>query len=346
MTPTFKYVEEYIEFIAGVRDAAGKALGLFDTVPHPISLARYDVAVVTSLGEQTGTMHNGYTDKQADLAVKIISKYRRQLAQLNPPVYLPEELNSFKYPLRKVDRTKSISLQDGHIVVKFPFDTSTIDAAKKQGKEGKGYAQFDYDSKQWNLALTESNLNWAVTIGKMKGFEIAPEINELYEKMLAAEQQQYSIELVETDTGFAITNAESSLIDYVNEHVGGFGPENFLKLADYSGVLGYTLSPELELRLSEEYGSMAKLILGRTHIKKIQNLTLESVLDYARTVNRLPVHIYDNGVPKPDTDEIVYLNKERSVNINAKLMVSRSSLMIGGRKESWRQNAEKVIIIE
>ena len=48
MKPTFDYVEDYMEFIGGWRDASGKLRGLFDTVPSPISLARYDVKVVES----------------------------------------------------------------------------------------------------------------------------------------------------------------------------------------------------------------------------------------------------------------------------------------------------------
>jgi hypothetical protein len=33
-TATFKYVEDYIEFIAGYRDISGKQYGLFETVMH------------------------------------------------------------------------------------------------------------------------------------------------------------------------------------------------------------------------------------------------------------------------------------------------------------------------
>lgn len=346
MTPTFKYVEEYVEFIAGLRDNSGKALGLFDTVPPPVSLARYDVAVVNSLAEQTGTMNRGYTDKQADLAVKIVTKYRRQLAQLTPSVHLPDILDQFKYPRRTVDRTKSIQLQNNHIVMKFPFDTATIDAAKKQGKEGKGAAHFNYDTKKWHLALTESNLNWVVTVGKLKEFDIDASVLDLYEQLLQTESRKFKIELVETESGFAITNAADSLVDYINKHVGGFATDNFLRLADYSELLGYTLSLDLEAKLLATYGETSRLIMGRTQIKKIKNLSFDEIMSYARLVNRLPVYVYDTGVPKTNTEEIRYINKERSVDIKAKLLVSTSSLMIGGRKESWRQNAEKVIIIE
>lgn len=346
MTPTFKYVEEYVEFIAGLRDSSGRALGLFDVVPHTVSLARYDVAVVNSLAEQTGTMNRGYTDKQAELAVKIVTKYRRQLAQLTPSVYLPEILDQFKYALRTVDRTKSIQLRSNYIVMKFPFDTATIDAAKKQGKEGKGAAQFNYDTKEWYLALTESNLNWAVTVGKMKEFEIDNDVLNLYKQLLQVETKNYKIELIESTDGFAITNAPDSLVAYINEQVGGFGTSNFLKLADYSEILGYTLSLDLETKLFSIYGEMSRLILGRTQIKKIKKLSFDEIMSYARLVNRLPVYVYDTDMPKSNTEEIRYINKERSLNIRAKLLVSTSSLMIGGRKESWRQNAEKVIIIE
>ena len=119
MTATFPYVEDYIEVIAGHRDINGTALTLFNYQSSPISLARYDVNIVDSLSQQTILSNKPYTDKQSELAIKIVTKYRRQLAAMAQPIYLPEDITSFKFRLgiRLVDRTKQIYLAGDEIAV-------------------------------------------------------------------------------------------------------------------------------------------------------------------------------------------------------------------------------------
>lgn len=342
-TPTFRYVEDYIEFIAGNRNISGRQLGIFDTVPSPISLARYDVQIVDSMAEQTIHHNKAYTDKQSELAKKIVLKYRKQLSQLNPPVHLPEQLDQFRLGIRQIDRTRSLTIQNNIIEIRFPFDTKLIEAVKNQGRDGHGAIAFDRDKKIWKLALTESNLNWAVAIGSAYQFDIDAKIKELYDKMLTVEEQLYNIELIETATGFEITNAPTSMVDYINEHLNGFGLDNLLTLADNSTVLGYSLSTDLKVRLWEEYPNIASLVLTRTQDKT--KFALEDIVDYARKVNRLPVYVYETGLPKKDTEEIKYLNRSKPLNIMPKLLVSMSELMIGSKKEAWRNNAEKIFYL-
>lgn len=73
---------------------------------------------------------------------------------------------------------------------------------------------------------------------------------------------------------------------------------------------------------------------------------MEYLIGYAKLVNRLPVYVYETGIPKADTADIVYLTRSKSLDIKPKLLVSMSSLMIGSKKESWRNNAEKIMVIE
>ena len=346
MNPTFTYVEDYIEFIGGHRNITGKHLGLFETTTSPISLARYDVQIVESFCNQVLFDCKPYTDKQSELAVKIVSKYRKQLLQLSTPVVLPESLNQFRLGIRTIDRTKSVTIEDGQFVVKFPYDTKLIDLVKKQLKEGQGSVLFDKDKKVWRLVQTESMLNWIMAVAPMNEFAISNEVTELYNAMVAVEQQSYAIELQVRDGRLTVSNAEDSLIDYINEHLGGFDIDNLLTLADNSEVLGYTIDPDICTALESVYGPLWKLISNRYATFKKSEITMEYLIGYAKLVNRLPVYVYETGIPKADTADIVYLTRSKSLDIKPKLLVSMSSLMIGSKKESWRNNAEKIMIIE
>ena len=347
-TATFKYVEDYIEFIAGYRDISGRQYGLFETVPSPISLARYDVKIIDSMAEQTIYHNKGYTDKQAELAIRLVEKYRKQFGQLKPPVILPEKLDQFKYGIRQVDRTKRISIKDDKVVVKFPYDTKLIDLVRVQNRQGQGTGNFDQETKEWIMGLTESMINWAVTIGQSHNIEISDEVMAYYDKIIEQEKTEYKIELVRTDTGFAITNAAQSLIDYINEHHGGFGADNLVQLMDMSEVLGYTVEPSLHKDLFEQVDSpfMTLMVTRRKHTFKQDKVTLEQIVEYARKVNRLPVHVYETGLPKTSTDEIVYLNRGFDANISPRLLVSKTALMVGTKKQAWIANAEKIFILE
>lgn len=346
--PTFQCVEEYVEYIGGYRDYSGRRLGLFDQVPSPISLARYDVSIVNSLASQTAELNNPYTDKQAALAVKLVDKYRRQLAGLNPSIIVPENVESLTYKLgiRQVDRRKLVSIEEDKFVVKFPYDTKLIDSVKKQIREGHGAAQFDNDRKVWKLAMTEHMLNWIMAVCTVNDFEIADEVKSLYNKMLESEKTQYKIELDVVAGEVVIANAPNSMLDYIRDKVGDISLDNLLLLVDNSEVLGYTISDTVKEVIKKQYPEFNRMIRKRKVIFKKDDNPMDKVVEYARLVNRMPMHVYETGIPKKSTDEICYMNRGLGYDVAPKLLVTTTSLMIGSRKESWMANAEKIIIIE
>lgn len=346
---TFTHVEDYIEFIGGWRTREGKLAGLFQNVPSPISLARYDVQIVESLAEQTAINNKGYTDKQGELAKKIVDKYRRQLSKLPNPIIVPEVVDSFRTPLRVVDRSKSAKIEDGKFIIKFPYDVKLIDSIKAQIKNGQGRAEFDHTNKLWHMALTESNLNWIMAMKEVHGIDVTDEIQSLYTQMLAVEEQDNRIRLHKTDTGYAISNAADSLMDYIAEHIGPLTEDNLLQLVDNAATLGYEVDKEIKSQVCELLGNNKELctvVNTRACTIKQDRLPLESIVEYARLLNRLPVYVYTTGLPKDDTDEIKHLNRGKTYNVFPKLMVSYTSTLIGSKKESWQTNAEKIIYLE
>ena len=160
----FPYVEDYLEVINGDRDpVTGKLHGLFDSTPPIINLARYDVNIVASMSSNTQTGH-ALTDRQAEIACKIILKYRKQLATHSISVD-PVESPVFRIPLRTIDRRKLMTLVDNEICLKFPFETKLIDQVRDMTKDSQGHWRWSNASKEWRLGLTETNLVTAVGIG-------------------------------------------------------------------------------------------------------------------------------------------------------------------------------------
>ena len=344
---TFPYIEDYIEFIGGHRDINGRKLGLFEQVPSPLSLARYDVQILDSLARQTAELNKAYTDKQAELAHKIVVKYRKQLSQLPNPVSVPEGFKSFRMPIRQIDRSKRAYIKSNKLELKFPYDTELIAEVKAQVRDGEGSGMWDGEDKWWALALTESHINWIGAIAEKYNIELSDQVRELYEKILTCEQTEYSIELVDTGTGYDIANASNSLKDYVNNSIGGFAYDNLLALVDNAAVLGYKVSAAVLEKFHRQYNDYLFVTCATTNkaVFKKDVATLDDIVEYARTTDRLPVYVYSTGLPKKNTETVKYL-KHEPVNTKIRCLVSESSLMVGTRKQSWLKQAEKIFYLE
>ena len=125
----FTYVEDYIEIISGYRDPdtnkQANHSALWFVFTPIISLARYDVSVLDTM---CSSIIDGkaLTTKQGELAVKIISKYQRQLAAKNvdtTPVLDPK----WRIPLRVISYVKKLSIVNDELVLMFPFTEKLID---------------------------------------------------------------------------------------------------------------------------------------------------------------------------------------------------------------------------
>jgi len=362
----YPYVEDYLEYLGGYE------VGLTALItPHSvnrISLARYDIAIVNSMASTT-VFGTALTDKQAELAVKLILKYRRQFAKMGIDV-APMETPVFRLAPRKMDRTKAVWLDGDHIVVKFPYDNDLIKELQNFREASQGRAWYDRDKKLWNLAITEYNVNWIVPWANGYGFEVDHHVQELFAQILECEQQLYEIKLVQQANGYAITNASTSLNEYI-ELRGGFGRDNLVKLIDLAGLCGYDIDDEIKNYCMEHYPT-ALVAIGSKHTIHLppSPTHLNMIFDYAEITDRYPVCIYNptlfeidlsrfeeeeivrfdrNGkTPTSDYDpyrvKVVYAGKIPATwDFPVPLMVTTFEMMFGGRKMDWTRRAEKII---
>lgn len=361
---TYPYVEDYLELLAGYEPGTSNGL-LYPTNTDRISLARYDTTIVDSMSAHT-IFGGALTDRQADLAVKLVLKYRRQFAKINIDV-TPAEQPQFRMPPRKIDRTRAIWLADDKIAIKFPFDNQLIESIKEFRNSSHGSALWNKDQKEWHLGLTEFNVNWAVAWGEAYQFSIDNQIRSMFEDIIKSEQQEYKIQLVKQDTGYVITNAAPSMISYIEEHLGGFGLDNVINLVDFAGTLGYEVSPDV---LNECPDSMRYISTQHSIHLQPSEENLDMIFDYAKATNRYPICIYNptlididlsrfdesdivrfdqNGKTKtsdydPHNVKIVYAYKiPKTWDFPVPLLVTTFEMMFGGRKMDWTQRAERII---
>jgi len=372
MMITFSTIEDYIEVIAGERDpVTSKPTNSWLSDPI-ISLARYDTDVVTKMSTQTmgGT---GYTEKQAKLAHKIVLTYKRQLAQKNIDVSAMEN-PVYRLPVRQMDYTMSLYIEDHYLCLKFPYNQKLIESVRLFNKESQGRTQWNPDKKVWQIELTEYNLNWANVFASVNNFVIDPEVTALVAKITDVENNGFEICLTLSDGKLTIDNAADSLIEYIEQHVGSMSPDNLLNLVDYSDILGYTVDSDITSALTNEYGHKIVQLLTHRELKLDPQLVyvdnnFEEIVNYATQVDRLPVYIYepdlsgkllnkaqelfsgeeilvvkhtsnlDNITDKTKVVHITKPVKDRSVPI----LISSAGMIYGGEKEVMVQRAQKII---
>jgi len=371
MMITFKTVEDYIEVIAGERDVvSGKLVGGWANDPI-ISLARYDVDVIRKMSEQC--MNNiAMTQRQAQLATKIILNYRRQLGNKNIDVS-PVETPVYRNPLRELDYSCKLYIEDDSMILKFPYNTKLIEGIRGFSKESQGRGQWVPDDKVWKIALTEYNLNWMATFAEINNFEISQEVKDLVAKVAEVEQSGYAIQLTINEGVLELTNAPEALAEYVSTHVGALTGDNLIRLVDNSAILGYTVDESIEAALAEEYGYRfvhlavnRELRLDPTSMFSDDNFN--SVIDYAIECDRLPVYVYEPDLSNKllakirerfDPEQIVEVKNSKEVELTSQtmvvhtvkplkgqripLLISSAGMIYGGEKEYMVQDAEKIV---
>ena len=186
---TFSSVEDYLEVLAGKRD-------LVTGAPRPpvwlgyefkpiVNLARYDVNFLDSVTDATlsGT---ALTDRQAELGIKMVQKYTRQLnakGVSTDPLLSPV----YRKPVRLIDRSRKLWIENDQLMLKFPYDTRMINELKDLLKDKQGPAGFDRDAKLWKISATEYNTNFVYYWGKSNQFEIDGAVDTLMQEILAVE---------------------------------------------------------------------------------------------------------------------------------------------------------------
>ena len=369
----FPHVEDYLEIINGDKDpATNQYYGIFGRIDPVISLARYDVRVINSMA--TGVRGGqALTDRQAELACKLILKYRRQLAGLGIDVS-PVESPQYRMQLRSIDRRRLMWIEQDHMILQFSFEPKIVDLVRDLCKESKGSWRFENDNKkQWHIALTEPNFVTVLQLARENNFEIDAKTLEIEQKI--QQVQPYRIELDMVDEKLSLVNAPDSLLQFVQEKAGDITTDNLIKIVDLANVCHFAISPAVEELFISRYKSTRLYNLLRHNHTRYnpdkEKEVLDQLLGYAEVSNRFPIHVYEpdlsdrlrdkfvlsyfneedvlfaprNNEPIDTTGKkVVYFTKYRSHwPQDIPLLVTSAGMMHGAEKTLLLQRAEKVV---
>jgi hypothetical protein len=255
-------------------------------------LASYDNRIIQSIYNQVTFQNIALTNKQAELCVKLIEKYTRQFrrAGIDNFKQLDSATRCFRFPIREIDRTCSIVLEDNKIVAKFPYDIKIISSIKRSGEKIAGSADWDKNKKIWVFDLTEPYVTFVVNLGREYDFEIDSKLLEIYDRITNENWDQFRIKLIERNGKYTIQNASDSLKEYINANVGN----DIIKLVDYSGICGYEVDNNVEVQIKQAHSEgVAKCLLNRHAYLDPAQYTFWEIFDYADLVGRFPITIYD-----------------------------------------------------
>lgn len=368
----FSYVEDYLEIINGDRDpATGKIYGLFDSTQPIVSLARYDVQVLASMSAATQS-GRALTDRQAELAVKIILKYRKQLEKLDIDV-APIEHPQYRLGVRTIDRRRLLYVDGDNIVVKFPYETKLIDDLRDLSKISQGSWSFDSANKAWHLAITETNVVAAAGFAGNHQFEVSDEFKTLLQSVIECEQDPYEIKLIETESGLTIKNAANSLLDAIKNYC-GFDSSNLDLLVDNSAIYGYTVDHDIQEKIAIKHSPRVCNLMTAQESKfkpDSDHTVYKDVVRYAEITGRYPIYVYEPDMSsrlyknfveqyfdstevhqvhqlKPEVPtvhkKVIYFNKYSAQwDQPIPLLISGQGMMHGGEKTLLLQRAEKVV---
>lgn len=369
---TFPTVEDYLEVLAGKRDLVTGVLKPTSWMGYEfkpiVSLARYDVNFLNSVTDHT-LGGNALTDRQAELAVKLVLKYTRQLANksidtsaINPPRY--------RHSVRVLDRSRRCWLDDHSIHLKFPYNEQMIQQIRELSKTRQGRISFDKDAKVWKSDLGEYNLNFLVSWAKANEFEIDGRLIAMLDEIIQEEERDYKIELNLEGEVLVIENAPKTLTEYIQEHNLQMTVDDLLKVADMSSVLGFEIAQDLKDVIDGLIGAPLSVFVFNRHYELAGVATqLKRIIDYATVVDRLPVVVFD---PSPNSnlstyqslvpeDQIQVIKNQRDIDPNAKLifthrplhdmkriplLISHVGLLVGAEKHIMLQNSEKIFYFD
>jgi len=128
----------------------------------------FDQKIVLSFRDQIFA-GRGFTEKQANLALKIITRQKTLIESILHCSIDDVIINpSFKLPRRVLSENKSITVSDNSVFgkvfkVQFPYNEEIVELIRKQ-RDTITYAQWDKDEKSWIFAANERSLKFLIEI--------------------------------------------------------------------------------------------------------------------------------------------------------------------------------------
>jgi hypothetical protein len=177
-----------------------------------IRVSNFDEKISHSLGLQC-LEGKAFTQKQSEIALRLVRKYRAQFKNLGVDVDTLLENSIFKFPIRIIDQTKIVQLDDKNkkIVIKFPYNQNVVTLLRSINQKDKmSKAEWDPDKKYWTLDLNETSLAF-INTNLIDEFELDEDIKSYIEQYNSIREnfEDYVPTLLKFDNTYFFKNIKS-----------------------------------------------------------------------------------------------------------------------------------------
>lgn len=231
-------VEDTIEILAG-------------TCPRKVNIRidAQDIKLVSSLGRQVARKV-ALTDRQLDLSLKKIEKYRDGLEKCGIDVTELLALKTLKWPLRVIDRTQSIWIENDAeskkpvIMIKYVFSKKFAELWSKIEENLSSYSGSDKSVKR--VTYTERNLYQVVKGLESMSFTVSDEVQEICEKIekILENPDIFAPHLDYVDGHLILKNSNTRCEEVFSKKIENFSEEHLLEYVDYAKSLGIPLKSQ------------------------------------------------------------------------------------------------------
>jgi hypothetical protein len=266
-----------------------------------IRLDTADVRLLTSLKKQLA-QKIPLTDRQLDLSLKKIEKYRENLEKCNVDVDHILTVKPLKWPLRVIDRTQSVEIETDSatnkpvIVVKYVFSKKFAEFWAKVEEHTSTYNRTDKGVKK--IPYSEKCLHLVVQGLVKMNFTISSEVQEIYEKIekVLENPENFVPYLDYAENTVVLKNLNSKCENAIVEKFGQRYKCSIFEYVDYAKSLGVTLKTQNLIKyLSENAPSVLtkKISIENSTRYRLypEDYSLEELFSAVDTFNQWPLVI-------------------------------------------------------
>lgn len=289
------------------------------------------------------------TDRQHELVKTKLLFYKDFLISVGV-TDLQEKLDTLKFPLRTVDRSKSIVFNDNLVEIKFPFNKKIIVTLNEVVQKCKRFYNHEIGSNVHKFKINELTVKEIVTAFKDKNFYIDTAVSELYKKINEIEMDRQSI--LPGIYNNKLMNFKKSALDLMDLELGPLTSENLIKFYDrrrrygiadiegtvYKNTLVETIAyrDAAELAVTPEMHSLDSVVDAVIQLERFPILVLvdpENTLeDVAKVYNA-----FRDVVPNQSQTVLFRVDTSASYNLN--------NFVHDNKINNWLDTSTKIVYI-
>ncbi len=314
----------------------------------PAVLLSADKGILTSIDRQV-KRGAALTDRQHDLVKTKLLSYKDFLFSAGI-TDLQEKLDVLKCPLRSVDRSKSVVINNGLIEVKFPFNKKTIVTLDSVVQKCKRFYSHEKGSNIHKFKLNEVTVNEVISAFQHKNFYIDPNVNKFYEKIKEIEMNKESV--LPGIYNNKLENFKKSALDLIYLELGPLTSQNLIKFYDRRRRYGIA-----DINGTVYQNTLIETIAYREETEIAVNPemhSLDSIVDTIIQLERFPILILvDTESPLHDVAKVynafkdVVSNEEQTVlfRVDNSENYNLNNFIHDNKINNWLDTSTKIVYI-